>query len=205
MFGDWSDVVHVFIALLFAGATVKLMDDALDADYDLCRGKRTLAARLGRACLPYSLVCFAIAMMANAQVSLAVFLSSYAVGMFTRMDERLPSRLPAYMEIVMAVVLCVMLVGWRDALWGVGMMSFIDWLDDVMDRKKDLESGQVNVVVRFGMGEVLFAILIVFCLAIYAQVSWTLIALIALVVLNIVFDLTTTKLVMTEYEGMDDF
>lgn len=202
MFGDWHEMLYLFVAILLSGATVKLMDDALDVEYDLCRGKRTLAARLGRACLPYSLVCFAIAMMADRQAALAVFLGSYAVGMFTRFEERLPSRVPAYVEIVAAIAIAVILIGWQDALWGVAMMSMIDWLDDVMDRHKDAASGQFNVVNRFGIVEVLFAVLIVFCLAVYAQLVWTIAALIVLVILNIVFDFTTTKILALEDEGM---
>ncbi|MFB5192114.1 hypothetical protein [Alicyclobacillus fastidiosus] len=200
MFGDWLNLFSTFIAILLAGATVKQMDDALDVEYDLCRGRRTLAARLGRASLPYSLLTFGLAMMANRDVALAVFLSSYAVGMFTRAQEFLPSRVPAYVEIVVAAGLLVTLVGWKHALWGMAAMSMIDWLDDVMDRRKDVESGQVNVAIRFGLVETLVAILIVFCLALYAEVFWTILALIALVILSIVFDVTTTKVLEPEEE-----
>ncbi|GEO24925.1 hypothetical protein AAC03nite_07100 [Alicyclobacillus acidoterrestris] len=203
MFGDWPNLVLAFGAMLLAGAAVKLMDDALDIDYDICRGRRTLAARLGRACLPYSLVVFGIAMMMNRDAAFAVFLSSYAVGMFTRIHESLPSRVPAYVEIVIAVLLLVVLVGWRHALWGLAVMSMIDWLDDVMDRRKDLETGQANVAIRFGLVETLVAILIAFCLALYAEVFWTILALIALVILSIVFDTTTTKILETEEEEWD--
>ncbi|GMA61432.1 hypothetical protein NZD89_17125 [Alicyclobacillus fastidiosus] len=200
MFGDWLDLLTTFVAILLAGATVKMMDDALDVEYDLCRGRRTLAARLGRASLPYSLLTFGLAMMANRDVALAVFLGSYAVGMFTRAEEFLPSRVPAYVEIVIAACLLVILVGWKDALWGMAAMSMIDWLDDVMDRRKDAISGQANVAIRFGLVETLVAILIVFCLALYAEVFWTMLALVALVILSIVFDVTTTKVLEPEEE-----
>ncbi|MFD1674572.1 hypothetical protein [Alicyclobacillus fodiniaquatilis] len=204
MSGAWPDILRAFVALLFAGAAVKLMDDALDVEYDLCRGKRTLAVRLERACLPYSLAIFGIAMITEAHVALAVFLGSYAVGMFTRLDERLPSRVPAFVEIIVAIALCIVLVGWREALWGVAMMSVIDWLDDMVDRQKDLISGQFNVAIRFGFVEVLFAILIALCLAVYTEVVWTALGFIALVVLSIIFDVTTKKIIGPDDEEMMD-
>lgn len=200
MYGGWLNVVEMLLSLFFAGAAIKLMDDALDVEYDLCRGKRTLAARLGRATLPYSLVLFGIGMTLDSKVALAAFLGSYAVGMFSRPGETLPTHIPAWLEVVATLGICVVLTGWRDALWGVSMMSLIDWLDDVMDRHKDARSGQFNLVIRFGMTEVLFGMLIVFCLALYAQVAWTIAAFVVLVFLNIASELTTVKMFPQEEE-----
>lgn len=202
MFGGWPDIVRVCIALLLSGATVKIMDDALDIEYDLCRGKRTLAARLGRASLPYSLVVFGVSMAVQPNVSISILIASYCVGMFTRSAEILPTRVPAYVEVIIGLLVLCLLVGWRNALWAIAMMSLIDWLDDVMDRHRDRETGQGNLVVRFGLVEVLFGILIVFCLALYTQTAWTIAALVAWVVLDIVFHLTTQSVLDTD-EGMD--
>lgn len=202
MFGAWPELVRVCIALLLSGATVKFMDDVMDMEYDLARGKRTLAARLGRASLPYSLVAFAIAMIAQPLVSSSVFFASYAVGMFSRSTERLPTHVRAYIEIVVAVSLTVFITGWRDALWGISMMCLIDWLDDVMDRRRDNETGQFNVAIRFGTVETLFAILIVFCFALYAKLGWTIAALVTWSVLDMIFQ-STTERVRNEDERAD--
>lgn len=205
MFGDWHDVLDVSLSLLFAGASIKLMDDALDVEFDLCQGKRTLAARFGRSVLPYSLALFAIAVAIQSHIALAAFFGSYAVGMFARPGERLPTRLPAWVEIVLAIAICVALVGWRDALWGISIMAVVDWLDDVMDRYRDAETGQFNVVVRFGLIEVLFALLGLFCVALYANMEGTIFALIALAILNIVSELTTVRLYVGEEEVSDSW
>lgn len=202
MFGGLPDIIRVCIALLLSGATVKMMDDALDVEYDLCRGKRTLAARLGRASLPYSLIVFGFSMAVEPHVSISILFASYCVGMFTRSAEILPTRVPAYVEIVIGLLILCLLVGWRDALWAMATMSLIDWLDDVMDRHRDRETGQANLAVRFGLVEVLFGILIAFCLALYAQTAWTIAALLSWVVLDIVFRLTTQSILNSE-EGMD--
>lgn len=203
MFGTWPEIIRLCMALLLSGAAVKLMDDALDIEYDLCGGKRTLAARLGRASLPYSLAVFGIAMAVQPVVSLSVFLASYAVGMFARPTERLPSTVPAYVEMAIAIVILVMIVGWRHTLWGFATMCVIDWLDDVMDRNRDRDAGQFNVAVRFGTVEVLFGILIAFCCALYVNTAWTIAALTSWAILDIVFQ-STTQHVLIDDEGMDD-
>ncbi|WP_067616899.1 hypothetical protein [Alicyclobacillus acidiphilus] len=205
MFGGWLETLHVALALLFSGAAVKLMDDALDAEFDLCQGKRTLAARLGRAALPYSLAMLAIGVALNPGMAFAAFFGSYAVGMFARPGEQLPTRLPAWVEIVAAIAISVLLVGWRDTLWGVAMMAVVDWLDDVMDRYRDAQTGQFNVVVRFGLIEVLFALLGMFCVALYADIEATIFAFIVLVILNIVSELTTVRILVHDEEASESW
>ncbi|GMA55539.1 hypothetical protein GCM10025858_00420 [Alicyclobacillus sacchari] len=204
MFGDWLDLLRAGAALLFLSAAVKWMDDALDVEYDICQGKRTLAARFGRATLPYCMVLFGVGMACDLQAAMACFLGSYAAGMFARPTERLQTRVPAWVEICCAIALATALLGWRSALWGVAMMCAVDWLDDVMDRYKDAESGQFNTVVRFGLVEMLLALLGALCIALYANVAWTILAFIVLALLTIVSDMTTARILTTEREEASD-
>ncbi|SIS98013.1 MULTISPECIES: hypothetical protein [Alicyclobacillus] len=195
MYGSWLDLVRLLGALLMAGLAVKWMDDVLDVDYDLCQGQRTLAARFGRAALPYAMAVMACAVALAEAPAIAAFLGAYAVGMFARPFERLPSQLPAWAETILALALCAAIVGWRGALWGASFMLAVDWLDDLVDRFRDLETGQWNAVIRFGLVEVLLAILGALAVAIFAEVLWTLIGLVALAAVTVVSELTTMKLV----------
>lgn len=198
MSGGWLDLIRLFGALLFAGLAVKWMDDVLDVDYDLCQGQRTLAARFGRAALPYAMVMMACAVAISEQPAIAAFFGAYAVGMFARPFERLPSRLPAWAESLGALGLCALIVGWRGALWAVSFMLAVDWLDDLADRFRDAETGQWNVVIRFGLVEVLLAILGAIAVALFAEVMWSLVGLIALAGVTVVSESTTSKLVMED-------
>lgn len=194
MYGDWFDVLRLFIALIASGATVKLMDDALDAEFDLCIGERTLATKLGRSTLPYCLALAFVGAAANIHVSVAVFFASYAVGMFHHANERLQTHLPAYVESIIALLLSMLINGWKPAIWALCMMCVIDWLDDVVDAVRDKEIGQSNLAVRFGVVEVLFGILITLFGAMWLNAWWTAYAFIALALLTIFFEITTTHL-----------
>lgn len=194
MFGGWVELGRTFLAVCAVGATIKLVDDVLDADVDICLGQRTLAAKLRRSALPYCLVLVLLAAAANLQLTIAAYLGSYAVGMFAHLRERLPTHLPAYVETIAAVALMTVLTDWRTALWAIAIMCVIDWLDDVVDAVRDRECGQVNLAVRFGIVEVLVGVLIVFCAAVYANAVWTALVFIAMPILTIFFELTTTNL-----------
>jgi len=195
MYGSWLDLVRLFGAFLLAGLAVKWMDDVLDVDYDLCQGQRTLAARFGRAALPYAMVVMACAVALAEAPAIAAFFGAYAVGMFARPFERLPSQLPAWAESLIALCLCALIVGWRGALWGASFMLAVDWLDDLVDRFRDAETGQWNAVIRFGLVEVLLTILGAMAVAIFSEVMWSLMGFIALAAVTVVSESTTSKLV----------
>ncbi|MCL6548323.1 MAG: hypothetical protein K6T30_05380 [Alicyclobacillus sp.] len=194
MSGDWLDWLSALACLLCTGAAVKLMDDYLDAEYDICRGQRTVATKLGRATLPYSLVLALVGAYLNLHEALALFFASYAVGMLSGWRERLPTRLPAYVEMLAAVGLSCLLSGWRMALWGVAMMALVDWLDDVIDVSGDQVSGQRNMVVRIGMVETLLLCLAALLVAVLTDASLTALAFLAVTLLTILSELTTSRL-----------
>ncbi|MBX5436782.1 MAG: hypothetical protein IRZ33_06140 [Alicyclobacillaceae bacterium] len=194
MSGGWHDWLLSLACLLFTGAAVKLMDDYLDAEYDICRGQRTMASKLGRATLPYSLVLALLGAYLSLHEAVALFLASYAVGMLSAWRERLPTRMPAYLEMAAAVGLSYLLVGWRLTLWGVAMMALVDWLDDVIDMAGDTVSGQRNLAVRVGVVETSLLCLAALLVAVLTNASLTVLAFLAVTVLTILSDLTTTRL-----------
>ncbi|MCL6593469.1 MAG: hypothetical protein K6T31_05790 [Alicyclobacillus sp.] len=180
--------------MLLVGAAIKLMDDHLDAEYDICRGERTLAVRLGRACLPYALVLALLAAYIDRQLTLALFFSSYAVGMLSQWRDVLPTRLPAVCEMAAAVCLSCTLTGWRTALWALALMVTIDWLDDLADVHKDVRTGQRNVAARLGVVETSLLVLAAMCLAVLASPRLTAIAFVVLTLLTIAAEWTTRRL-----------
>jgi hypothetical protein len=170
------------------------MDDYLDADYDACRGHRTLAVKLGRATLPYALVLALVGANLNAGLAIALFLGSYAVGMFATWRERLPTRVPAVVEIGLAFTLSVGAAGWRTALWGLAIMAVIDWVDDLIDMHGDAASKQFNLAVKVGPIETVFLILVALIAAVFTNAQLTMWAFVALAILTILFEATTTRL-----------
>lgn len=160
MFGVWSSLLVEWIGIVLAGLTIKLMDDWLDVEYDQCVGRHTLAIRLGRACLPYALLGFGLAMSLAPQEALALFLAAYAIGMGHDLREKMPTKLPGWAE--SAIVLGIS--GWATSigltLWALCVMAMIQLLDDLMDLQHDRRSGQNNLAIRFGFVEVTLAMFI---------------------------------------------
>jgi 1,4-dihydroxy-2-naphthoate octaprenyltransferase len=193
-----SGVLHEwgvpFISMLIIGAVVKLMDDHLDAEYDICRGERTLSIKLGRAVLPYALILTLMAAYFQTSIAISLFLGSYAVGMFSGWREKLPTKVPGYIEILLAIAVSSLLIGPRLALWGVAMMALIDWLDDIVDMARDRTTGQDNVAIKFGTVETTFMVIVAMSLSVLLDPRLTIVGFIAFAVLTILFELTTTHL-----------
>jgi len=198
MYGAWLSGFALFGALLAGGFAIKMMDDALDVDYDICRGRRTLAAKLGKGALPYALLVGLVGTAWNAHVVIAVFLASYTVGMALRLGERLPTRLPAGVEMALAALLSILLVGWMLTLWAIAMMAVIDWLDDVVDVSNDALAGAANMVARIGLIETLLLILCALCIAVLTNAKLTALTFIALPLLTIFFDVVTTRVLHSD-------
>lgn len=128
---------RTFLAALFTGLAVKLMDDALDVEVDAARGYRNWAARLGRAALPYALALALLAAAIETRVALALFLAAYALGMGRNVGERLPTGLPAWAEIVLAVAVSTVFSGVRVAGAALALLWAVQAADDWLDREED--------------------------------------------------------------------
>lgn len=153
MSGVWPSLIVEILGIVLAGLTIKLMDDYLDIEYDRSVGRHTLSVRLGRACLPYGLVLFGVAMVIAPQMVIALFLASYAIGMGHDLLEVMPTRLPGWLESIFALGLSILLAGPLLAAWAVFVMMMIQLLDDLMDVTYDRRSGQTNWAIRAGVVE----------------------------------------------------
>jgi 1,4-dihydroxy-2-naphthoate octaprenyltransferase len=191
MYGAWHEWISPLLCLLLAGAVIKLMDDYLDAPFDLSRGKQTLANRLGRAILPYVLVMAFLAAYLDPTLSTAVYLASYALGMVCNPRERLPTHLYAYVEIIVALLLSCLVAGWQLALWSLSMMAVIDWLDDIIDASGDKVTGQSNLAIRIGTVETVLLLMVAFCTAVLTNVNLTVLTFVAVACLTVMSEFST--------------
>lgn len=198
MFGNLPEWVNVLASLLLMGAAVKMLDDALDLQADLANGKSTIAGRLGRSVTAYVVILALCAAAFQLPVAIAVFLGSYAVGMFSSVRERMPTHMPAWLEILCACALAVLFCGWQAALWGVAMMAAVDWLDDLRDLPADRRVGERNLAGRIGFIETLLLVLVALSVAVLTEATWTVFAFLALAVLEVVAGVTTRQLWNTD-------
>jgi 4-hydroxybenzoate polyprenyltransferase len=154
----YEPVVHT-LAMVLTGVVVKIMDDYLDMEFDLHVGKKTLAVRWGRACLPYALLVFGLAMALAPGLSFALFAASYAIGMGHVLSESMPSRLPGWLESLAVIGMAVGTVGWKTAVWALLAVFSVQLIDDVIDREPDGMTGQANIARRIGTIEALLLLL----------------------------------------------
>lgn len=200
MYGGLLDWMMRLGSMVLMGAAVKLMDDYLDSEYDICRGERTVAVKIGRASLPYALVCAVCSAYLNVAIAVSLFFACYALGMLTNAREKLPTRVPAYVEVIVSAAILWGMVGWRMALWALAFIAFIDWLDDIIDMTRDARTGQRNLALRLGMVETTLLILLAMCTAVLADARYTAIGFIAFAILTVLAELSTSRMWQSSHE-----
>jgi len=167
----WS-LLREAAAILLVGGAIKLMDDFLDLRYDVFEGEPSLAVRLGEGTLAYALLLFALAALADARASCALFLGAYAAGMAGDFDRQLPSGLYGYQEAAAALVAGLLFLPWPWALWGLSVMVAVQAVDDLEDLAPDHASGNPNLARRLGVVETqLLGVLTLFLAALLRPVS----------------------------------
>lgn len=122
-----------FLALVGAAITIKLMDDILDAPRDQARGFPNWSFKLGRSAVAYALLSFTLAVAAQAQLAVAMFLAAYGWGMADNLAAAMPSGLPGWLESVLALFLSWFVVGWSTTLFALCLVGTIHLLDDFID------------------------------------------------------------------------
>lgn len=200
MFAAWHDGLSALVAMLLVGAAIKSMDDALDADYDICHGQRTLSARIGKGLQPYVVILAMLAAVANVHVALAIMLASLAVGMLSGFRRSRKTVAIGITQAVCSLGLSIWISGMWTTLWAVAMLALADWLDDLVDVPIDKQSGQYNLVIRWGMLQMLSVALLAFGVAVVANALYTVLAMIALPIINVLAELTTSHLWKTTDE-----
>lgn len=194
MFGVLPNWCTELLSMILIGLVIKWLDDSLDSEFDICRGERTLAARLGRSLLPYALCVAVFALSLDAKLASALFLSSYALGMVTNWTERLPTRLPPYVESVIAVLFGVLLAGPGLELWALLFIAWVDWLDDLVDFRKDRVTGNRNLAHKIGFVETTLLILLALLGSVWLRPDLTLMGFVAVTIVTVIAEMTITHI-----------
>lgn len=149
-------VARLPASVLAAGVAIKLMDDFLDGAGDRRAGTVTVAARIGAGVLPYCLLALTVALLLEPQVTGALFLGAYAIGMAHDLDRRLPTGLKGWQESLLAAGIAVVGAGWAMATAAIASMLFVQCVDDMADAPGDHVRGQANLVNALGRVETTF-------------------------------------------------
>ncbi len=194
MSGEWHEWGGALASLIMVAMAIKLLDDFMDGDYDLCHGERTLAARLGRRSITYTMLLLTLAAAADVRVAVVMLLGSHAVGMLSGW-RREPSRVwVRSLEALLTALLSGFVCGFTLTLWALSILAAANWLDDLVDVPADKASGQRNLVLQFGWQETLILTLAVFSLAVFLNAFYTVFALISMAVVMVASELTTRHL-----------
>ena len=144
------------------------MDDYLDASTDRMVGRRTWAAELEEAALPYALVALSLAVIAEPVWSVTLFWASYAVGMRGDLARCLPLGLKGWQEALLIGIIAGLAYGWKTTVSSLLAIFSVQAIDDLIDQEQDKMAGAGNWVLRWGTVETslaaIIAVLILSCL-----------------------------------------
>lgn len=150
--------------------TIKMMDDYLDGPLDRLIGKKTWAADLQEATLPYALLAFSLAVIAEPTWSITLFWASYAVGMRGDRLRPLPLGLTGWQEALLLGVLTLSAFGWKALVTSWAAIFSLQAVDDLLDHQQDKMCGAANWATRWGVVETGLAAAIAIALLCYLDV-----------------------------------
>ncbi|WP_156801210.1 hypothetical protein [Halobacteroides halobius] len=154
------------------------MDDYLDQEIDRLNNRSTLALKLQRGVLPYTLLLFSFAVVINSKVPISLFWASYIIGMGFSGDP-LPSGMRGYQESVFMAGLGFWIFGIKDFLFSLTIILFIQLVDDYIDYHVERYVNQSNFVNYLDkVGTFLLAML---CFGIAVAINWQLAIIIIIV------------------------
>lgn len=153
MWPEIFEFVKIMISVILCSTAVKLVDDCLDKDLDVCAGRRNIAEVIGNGTMVYAMLFLVIAAGVNAAVSMPLFLASYIVGMFNDLKSTFPSRLNGMQEAFLVMLLGVLFFGWNSMFFALFFILGIQLLDDCLDLRTDVLTGQRNFAHRLGVTE----------------------------------------------------
>ncbi|HWR55680.1 MAG TPA: hypothetical protein VN462_04205 [Negativicutes bacterium] len=179
MSADIYKHVTDFLAVLLTGCVIKLMDDYLDQEFDIFRGKHSLARQLGLGTAAYALLIFAISVSLNRQISVALFLAAYITGMVYHMRTKYLSGLSGWQETCIVFVLSWLLAGLNITCAAVCILLVVQIIDDWLDETNDALTGQKNALQILGTAESGICALIFLLLALYLDTRLSLFVLLA--------------------------
>ncbi|SDC26734.1 MULTISPECIES: hypothetical protein [unclassified Candidatus Frackibacter] len=168
-----NSLFNNFIAVFFAGISIKLMDDYLDQNLDELIGKQTLAIKLRRATIPYALLSFSLSVILNIQWAISLFWGSYIIGMGNDLSNSLPSGLKAYQESIILFSIGCFLLPIYELISSILIIFNLQLIDDLIDAKKDEQIFHRNFTHILGERQAILLILIILVLNLYLHFEKT--------------------------------
>ncbi len=160
-----NDITVIFLT----GLVIKLMDDYLDQEIDRLNNRSSLAIKLQRGIVPYSLILISFAVLINYRLTISLFWSSYIVGMGIDNDN-LPTGLKSYQEVLIMLVLGFVVLDYKLFLFALMIILFVQLVDDYIDFHLEEYLNQTNYLNY--LGEVGTILLAVISLLIALWINW---------------------------------
>lgn len=179
MFVDIYNQGTDFLAILLTGCVVKLIDDYLDQEFDMVRGKYSLARHLGLGSMIYALIIFAVSASLNWRISVALLFAAYITGMVYDLNTKYMSGLSGLQEICIIFLISLLLVGINYTFAAIFILLFIQIADDWLDTKHDALTGQRNSMQILGTAEAWICGMIFLLLAFYIEPRLSIFVLLA--------------------------
>ncbi len=144
---------RTLISVLCCGISVKLADDYLDSEKDALSNTFNFSNKIGKGGILYAMLFLGLSAGFNVIIGMALFLSSYIIGMFHDLRNIFPSHLTGFQESILLFVLGTLLWGWNTMLFAIFFIFSIQLLDDFIDIHLDRLSGHRNYVQKLGKWE----------------------------------------------------
>ncbi|MCK8827959.1 hypothetical protein MWH25_09430 [Natroniella acetigena] len=165
----WSKILDTIATVFLVGLVIKIMDDYLDQEIDRLNERKTLAIKLQRGVVPYTLLLFSFAVLINYQLTISLFWASYIIGMGIS-NNSLPTGLKSYQEVLIMLGLGFLVLQWKLFLFTLAIILFIQLIDDFIDFHLEDYINRDNFVNYLGeWGTILLALL---SLIIALQIDW---------------------------------
>ncbi|MGM0502590.1 MAG: hypothetical protein ACQERJ_08655 [Bacillota bacterium] len=165
------DILQTSLAVLCTGLVIKLMDDYLDQELDQLNNNYTLAAKYERRIVPYTLLLFSLAVLCDYKLAIALFWSSYIVGMGNN-KSKATRGLKSYQEIIVLLALGLMLLEAQQFLFSLLIILFIHTIDDYIDYYREKHISSDNYINYLGQTGTMFVA--VFSLTASLNLNWRL-------------------------------
>lgn len=149
-------IVKTSLAVFLTGVVIKLMDDYLDQEIDRLNERYSLAVRLKRKILPYSLLLFSFAVLCDYELSISLLWASYIVGMGANTKSSLG--LKVYQELILLLVMGFVLLDRGQFLFALLIILFIQTADDYIDYYREKYINKDNFINYLGRLGTLFIV-----------------------------------------------
>ena len=142
--------IVLFLSVVFCSASVKLLDDFLDREIDAVTGAHNWINRLGEDAVVYSLPLLVAGVAMRPAIGAALFLASWAIGMFHHFGAKYPSGLFGWQEVIGSIACGVFVSGLRAMAFALLLTLAVQLIDDIIDRHADRATGMRNLALRWG-------------------------------------------------------